>query len=101
VPSLDDEGRSTIVATEVRDTVLAMLPSLIRIFTGQESTVCFMPSTEAGVAMSEQATDYINYVFQFDNPGYMILMDVLKDSMIKSMGCATWWTDENLSRRTL
>lgn len=96
IPALDDEGRSTIVATEVRDTVLAMLPSLMRIFTGQESTVNFIPTRQADVDRTEQANDYINYVFQTDNPGYMILQDVFKDGMIKSMGVVKWWTDSNL-----
>ena len=96
IPSLDDEGRSTIVATEVRDTILAMLPSLMRIFTAWESTVNFIPNRQEDVDRTEQANDYINYVFQTDNPGYMILQDVFKDAMIKAMGVVTWWTDSNL-----
>lgn len=95
-PGLDeDAGSSTIVKTEVRDTILAMLPSLMRIFTGQDGVTNFLPNSEQGVDMAEQATDYLRYVFFYDNSGYMLLQDVLKDSMIKAMGIAKWWTDEN------
>lgn len=95
-PAMDeDTGSSTIVKTEVRDTILAMLPSLMRIFTGQDGVTNFLPNSAAGVDMAEQATDYLRYVFFYDNPGYMLLQDVLKDSMIKAMGVAKWWTDEN------
>jgi hypothetical protein len=99
VPELEDEGRSTIVKTEVRDTILAMLPSLMRIFTAQESVVSFMPTNEASVEQAEQETDYINHVLMIDNPGYTILIDTFKDAMIKGMGLVTWWTDQNIEAR--
>lgn len=95
-PSLDEAvGSSTIVKTEVKDTILSMLPSLMRIFTGQDGVTNFIPNSEQGAPQAEQATDYIRYVFFQDNPGYMLLQDVLKDSMIKAMGVARWWTDQN------
>ena len=95
LPELDEEGRSTIVKTEVRDTILAMLPSLMRLFTAQNAPVYFMPNSKSGVAVADQQTDYVNYVFQYDNPGYMILQDIFKDALIKSMGVVQWWTDPN------
>jgi hypothetical protein len=96
-PEVDDEseGTSTIVKTEVKDTILQMLPSLMRIFT-RDSTVNFIPNNEKGAQAAEQAEDYLRYVLFNDNPGYMIVQDVMKDAMIKSMGIVTWWTDDNL-----
>ena len=38
----EEEGRSQVVMTEVRDTVLAMLPSLLRIFTGGDIVTTFV-----------------------------------------------------------
>jgi len=95
-PTLDEDvGSSTIIATEVRDTVMAMLPSLMRIFTGQDQVTHFIPNNAHGADIAEQATDYLGYVFHRDNPGYLILQDAFKDGMIKSMGCVRWWTDQN------
>jgi hypothetical protein len=44
--------------------------------------------------MAEQANDYVQYVLMHDNNGYMLLQDVFKDAMIKSLGAVRWWTDE-------
>ena len=53
----EEPGRSQIVMTEVRDTVLAMLPSLLRIFTTSEQAVTFEPRTKEKIEQAEQATD--------------------------------------------
>ena len=102
IPELDDEtrARSTIVATEVRDTILQMLPSLMRIFTAQDSTVNFIPN-DAKAAPPRRAADrdYLSYVFSYDNPGYMILQDVFKDGLHQGDGRRQWWTDDNLEVR--
>ena len=39
----EEEGRSTAVATEVRDTVNSMLPSIMKVFFSSERLVEFMP----------------------------------------------------------
>ena len=93
LPLVSDEGRSSIVLTEVRDLVLAMLPSLIRQFTSQEHPVHFLPRTEADVAMAEEAQDYVSYVWKYDNPGFLNLNAVLKDALIKRTGIIKWWTE--------
>jgi hypothetical protein len=93
LPLVADEGRSSIVLTEVRDLVLAMLPSLIRQFTSQEHPVHFIPRTEADVAIAEEQQDYVAYVWKYDNPGFLILNALLKDALIKRTGIVKWWTE--------
>ena len=39
----EEEGRSQVVAMEVRDTVSAMMPSLMRVFFSTENVVEFLP----------------------------------------------------------
>lgn len=95
IPEIDCEGKSSIVKTEVRDTILQMLPSVMRVFTAQDAPTNFVPGSEAAVPMAEQANDYVQYVLMYDNAGYMILHDAFKDAMIKSMGAARWWTDDD------
>jgi hypothetical protein len=96
IPDATDEGRSSIVLTEVRDLVLAMLPSLIRLFTSQENPVSFMPRTEADVPLAEEATDYVSYVWTYDNPGFLNLNALLKDALIKRTGICKWWTEREV-----
>jgi len=93
LPLVTDEGRSSIVLTEVRDLVLAMLPSLIRQFTSQEHPVHFQPRTEKDVPMAEEAQDYVSYVWKYDNDGFLNLNAILKDALIKRAGIVKWWTE--------
>lgn len=86
----EEDGRSHVVLTEVRDTVLAMLPSLLRIFTGGEKVVEFVPKGAEDVPAAEQATDLINYIFMQENPGFRILHDAMKDALISKTGVLTW-----------
>lgn len=87
----EEEGRSQVILTEVRDTVLAMLPSLLRIFTGGDKVIEFVPKGAEDIAAAEQATDLINYVFMQENPGFRILHDAMKDALICKTGVLTWY----------
>ena len=39
----EEEGRSQVVITDVQDTLMWMMPSLMRIFTAGDSVVSFVP----------------------------------------------------------
>lgn len=91
----EEEGRSQIVMTEVRDVIQAMIPSLLRIFTASEQPVEFEPRTERTVEMAEQATDYVNLVFMDDNPGFQILHWAFKDALKSKIGVIKWrWSED-------
>ena len=87
----EESGRSQVVMTEVRDTVLAMLPSLLRIFTGGDKILEFVPKSAEDVESAEQATDLINYVFMQENSGFRVLHDAMKDALILKTGILTWY----------
>jgi hypothetical protein len=87
----EEDGRSQVVLTEVRDTVLAMLPSLLRIFTGGDKILEFVPRGAEDVAAAEQATDLVNYIFYQENPGFRILHDAIKDALLLKTGVLTWY----------
>lgn len=87
----EEDGRSQVVLTEVRDTVLAMLPSLLRIFTGGDKILEFVPRGPEDIAAAEQATDLVDYIFNQENPGFRILHDAMKDALILKTGVLTWY----------
>jgi hypothetical protein len=93
------EGNSKVVAMEVRDTVSAMLPSLMRVFFNSENVVEFTPRGPEDVQGAQQATDYANYIFQNDNPGFLTTYAIFKDALVRKCGIAKfWWEDEERVR---
>ena len=96
----EEEGNSRVVATEVRDTVNAMLPSIMRVFFSSERVVEFMPRGPEDVKSAEQASDYGNYVLNQDNPGFMVLYGTFKDSLVRKCGIVKTWWAKNTTVRT-
>ena len=90
----EEDGRSQVVAMEVRDTVSAMLPSLMRVFFSTENVVEYVPRGPEDVAGAQQATDYANYIFTNDNNGFMTTYALFKDSLVRKCGIAKYWWDE-------
>jgi len=91
----EEEGRSAVVLTEVRDKVLAMLPSLVRVFTSGERVVEYAPRNEEDVPVAEQATEYVNYLLDAEgNNAFKMIYECLKDGLLKKTGVLHWYWDE-------
>ena len=89
----EQEGWSSVVTSDVSDTVEWILPALLKTFTSTDKAVSFEPTTAADVAGAEQATDACNYVFYKQNNGFLVLYTALKDALtIKN--CAVMWRKE-------
>lgn len=93
----EEVNRSKFVSTDVRDTILTILPSLIRIFTtNDERVVNLVPNSEDQQELAEQQMDYLNYVFFEDNQGFMMLYSLFKDLMTVKYGVTKWWSDNDV-----
>ena len=92
----EEEGRSQVVSMDVRDTVQGILPSLMRIFFGPERVVEFAPQGPEDVQSAEQATDYVDFIFKRDNPGFKILHSAFKDALVRKCGIVKYWWDESV-----
>jgi len=95
-------GRSSVVMSEVSDVVESILPSLLRIFTAGDHIAQFFPTGVEDEQSAKQRTDYANYVFMRDNPGFSILHSWFKDALISKVGVVKLWWDptQNVSRET-
>lgn len=89
----EQEGWSQIVASDVRDTVEWVLPSLLKTFTATDKAVEFEPTEANDVKGAEQATDACNYVFFKQNNGFLVLYNAIKDALI-IRNCAVTWRKE-------
>ena len=94
------EGRSQFVDSTVQDTVEWIKPSLMRVFAYGDEMVKFNPHGPEDVKMAEQATDYVNYVFTKDNPGWEILYSWFTDALLFKNGIVkVWWDETDESQR--
>ena len=94
------EGRSQFVDSTVQDTVEWIKPSLMRVFASGDEMVKFSPHGPEDVKMAEQATDYVNYVFTKDNPGWEILYSWFTDALLSKNGIVkVWWDEYNEEQR--
>ena len=91
----EEDGRSSVVSTKVRDTIRAIKPSLMRVFLSSDKPVEYIPESQEQVAMSEQATRYVQWRFD-ELGGYRILNDAFHDALLKKVGIvkAFWETHE-------
>ncbi len=94
------DGRSQFVDSTVQDTIEWIKPSLMRVFASGDEMVKFTPHGPEDVKMAEQATDYVNYVFTKDNPGWEILYSWFTDALLSKNGIVkVWWEDYEESDR--
>ena len=91
----EEDGRSQVVSMDVRDTVQAIMPSLMRIFHGSDQTVEYVPQGPEDVAAAKQATDYANYIINRDNNGFLEMHSAFMDALVRKVGILkVYWDDQ-------
>lgn len=94
------EGRSSVVSNDVRDTIEWLLPTLVRIFCSGEDAVEFEPETQKDVEGAKQATDYVNFIWNRDNKGFLNFYSWFKDALLQKNGVIKiWWDDTPRTKR--
>lgn len=94
------EGRSETVSTDVSDTIEGMMPNLMEIFAGSDEVVRFEPDGPNDEDAAQQETDYVNWVFMQQNPGFMVLYSFVKDALLSKVGIVkVWWEEKEQEER--
>ncbi|MDC1406044.1 hypothetical protein N8314_00655 [Akkermansiaceae bacterium] len=88
-------GFSQIVTRDVLEAVEGIMPELMKIFTSGDNFVEFEPQGQEDVELSEQETDYINYLFSRRVDGFSILYNWMKDALLMKNGIVqVGWCEE-------
>ena len=90
----EQPGRSQVVMTEVADCIEMMMPSLMKIFTASGDFVRFAPRGPEDVQAAAQATEYVNFILNSDNNGFVVLHNMFKDALLFKMGVVKSYYDE-------
>ena len=88
------EGRSQVVQTEISDVIEMIMPSLMKIFGSSDKFVNFEPRGPEDVEAAKQATDYVNFILNSDNDGFVVLHNWMKDALLFKMGIVKHYFDE-------
>ena len=96
----EEDGRSQIVLTEVKDTIGAMMPTVIRVFCGAERPVEFEPHGDGDEEQAQQATDYVQYVTFTDCDGFRAIHDAALDAFQLKVGWIRWHWDTAVDVKT-
>src|SRR6266550_3552958 len=97
------EGRSKVVMTELRDAVLMILPSLLKIFFNPNPALEYQPtnSQQESIDKAAQMTQFImDVVLQQDNQGFLVIHDWFKDALVKRFGVVKVWQDDGKETRS-
>jgi hypothetical protein len=88
-------GQSSVVTRETLETVEWLMPQLLKVFASSDEVVRFEPRGPEDESAAEQATDFVNWVFNSQNDGFLVLHTWLKDALISRVGVVkVWWVDE-------
>lgn len=96
----EEDGRSQVVMRDVQDVVEWLLPAQLKIFMSGDQVVEFQPRGPEDEEIAKQRTEYINYVFQQDNNGFLVLYTALKDAFIQKNGVVKVYWDPHADDET-
>ena len=90
----EQEGRSQVVTSDVRDTIEWILPQLIEMFIGVDNPVQFRPQNPDDIEGADQESKYVNYVYNQQNNGFLNTYTWFKDALLEKNGILKAFWDE-------
>lgn len=87
-------NRSSIVSRDTSDVIGWMLPSFMRLFMASGSIVEYEPEGPEDEAFTDQASDYVGFIFMRENDGYRILYNATHDALLQKAGIVKQWWDD-------
>jgi hypothetical protein len=100
-PAQPEEGRSSVVSTDVRDTIEWIKPQLMKMFGGSQGNIAeWQPMGPEDVDAAEQETDVVNYVFYHQNAGWYTLLEWFSDALLSKVGYVRCYYDNSNKQTT-
>lgn len=96
------DGRAKFVMREVSDSVDAALPEIIDVFAScGDKIVKFKPRGPEDIAMADQATTVVNYIYQQQNNGFLLTHDYVKNGLVAKTGVFKVEYEEDVTTREI
>jgi hypothetical protein len=94
------EGRSKVVDTTVRNTVLGMEGPLLKTFYGSDNIFEFEETKPEDAPQAKLISEYVNHIFRRANPGYTITATWIREALMQKVGIVkVWWDPSDVETR--
>jgi len=94
------KDRSQVVSTDVQDVIESIMPDLVEMFAAGDEVGKFEPVGPEDEQAADQATDYVNFIWMKDNPGFEIIHDWIKDAILQNYGVIKqYWDDTPVKKK--
>ena len=87
------KGKSSVTTREVAEAVDGALPQLLKIFTQSVDVVEFTPQNDGDATVAENVTQYVNHIFNKDNPGAILMHNWFWDALVNKVGIVKAYWD--------
>lgn len=89
-------GFSQFVTSEVRDTIEWILPQLLEMFISGDNPVIFRPENDKDIEGAKQESQYVRYVYNRQNNGFLNTYTWFKDALMQKNGVIKAFWDEGI-----
>ena len=91
----EEEGRSQVISSDVRDIVEGLTPSVLRPFISSDDVVRFNALGPDDEDAAQQETDYINWVVTQKNDVFNELVAAVKTGLLQKNAVAKYWWEKS------
>lgn len=85
-PGKVDEGKSSVVSTDVADAIEWIMPEIVKAFTQNNEVVTFDPVSSDDRRQAELESQFVYDVLMKDNDGFITLHTFIKDALMQKNG---------------
>lgn len=82
----EEEGRSSIVSTDVADAIEWIMPEIMKAFTQNNEIVQFDPTSAQDEIQAELESQFVYDVLMKDNNGFLVIHQFVKDALMQKNG---------------
>jgi len=91
----EQEGRSSIVSTDIADAIEWIMPQIMKSFTQNNEVVVFDPINQADELQASIESEYVYDVLMKQNDGFVLIHQFVKDALMQRNGILKVYYEES------
>ena len=95
----EQEGRSSIVSTDIADAIEWIMPQIMKSFTQNNEVVVFDPISEADELQASIESEYVYDVLMKQNDGFVLIHQFVKDALMQRNGMLKVYYEESVETK--